>query len=73
MYPKTSKPQEGSTCKDSLSKCFMTTNLYREAFASEVFPLKFLHIDRTLYSAEISIQNTIFNLYIMIKKGEEIF
>ena len=45
MYPKTSKPQEGSTCKDSLSKRFMTTNLYREAFASEVlrtfFHLKF--------------------------------
>ena len=26
MYSTTSKPQEGSTCKDSLPKCFMTTN-----------------------------------------------
>ena len=26
MYSTISKPQEGSTCKDSLPKCFMTTN-----------------------------------------------
>ena len=26
MYCTTSKPQEGSMCKDSLPKCFMTTN-----------------------------------------------
>ena len=26
-----------------------------------VFPLKFLHIDQTIYSAEVSIQDTIFN------------
>ena len=26
MYSITSKPQEGSTCKDSLPKCFITTN-----------------------------------------------
>ena len=34
MYARTSKPQEGFTCKDSHAKCFKTTNstakLYRE-------------------------------------------
>ena len=35
MYARTSKPQEGFTCKDSHAKCFKTTNstakLYRGA------------------------------------------
>ena len=34
MYARTSKPQEGFTCKDSHAKCFKTTNstakLYRD-------------------------------------------
>ena len=72
MYSTTSKPQEGSTCKDSLPKCFMTTNppaklsrgaMNRGEVLRTCFHLNFYtYFDQTIYSAEISIENTIFNM-----------
>ena len=71
MYTTTSKQQEGSRCKDSHLKCFITTNFdkfHRERAVnrSVVFPLKCLNIDRTIsnhiYFAELSLQNTRFNM-----------
>ena len=46
MYARTSKPQEGFTCKDSHAKCFKTTNstvkLYRGAmYRGEVLRARF--------------------------------
>ena len=54
MYTKTSKQQEGSRCKNSHLKCFITTNFdkfHRERAVnrSVVFPLKCLNIHRTIY------------------------
>ena len=50
MYIRTSKPQEGSTCKDSHAKCFKThtinstTKLYRGAmYRGEVLRACFRH------------------------------
>ena len=48
MYARTSKPQEGSTCKDAHAKCFKTTNstakLYRGAmYRGEVLRACFRH------------------------------
>ena len=48
MYARTSKPQEGFTCKDSHAKCFKTTNstakLYRGAMCrGEVLRVCFRH------------------------------
>ena len=48
MYARTSKPQEGLTCKDSHAKCFKTTNstakLYRGAmYRGEVLRACFRH------------------------------
>ena len=48
MYARTSKPQEGFTCKDSHAKCFETTNsttkLYRGAmYRGEVLRACFRH------------------------------
>ena len=48
MYARTSKPQEGFTCKDSHAKCFKTTNstakLYRGAkYRGEVLRACFRH------------------------------
>ena len=48
MYARTSKPQEGFTCKDSHAKCFKTTNstakLYRGAmYRGEVLRACFHH------------------------------
>ena len=53
MYARTSKPQEGFTCKDSYAKCFKTTNstakLYRGAmYRGEVLRACFRHF--LLYS-----------------------
>ena len=53
MYARTSKPQEGFTCKDSHAKCFKTTNstakLYRGAmYRGEVLRACFRHF--LLYS-----------------------
>ena len=64
MYSTTSKPQEDSTCKDSLPKCFIATNytakLSRGAVnRGEVLFLYlnfYMHFDPTIYSAEISIK-----------------
>ena len=52
MYTTTSKQQEGSRCKGSHPKCFITTNFdkfHRERAVNRsiVFPLKFPNIDRT--------------------------
>ena len=72
MDSTTSKPQEGSTFKDSLPKCFITTNstavlsrgaVNRREVLRTCFHLNFYtYIDQNLYSAEISIQNTIFSM-----------
>ena len=89
MYTTTSKQQEGSTYKNSYSKCFITTNFdkfHREAFAkgdesrwnfksvlpsfSAVFPLQFFHIDQT--RVLLKYFNTLFNMQIVNKKGEEV-
>ena len=73
MYARTSKPQEGFTCKSSHLKCFKTTNstakLYREAmYRGEVLRACF-HFIRSLQisthesnanSTEISIYKTQF-------------
>ena len=69
MYSTTSKPQEGSTCKDSLPKCFMTTNptakvsrgaVNRGEVLRTCFHLNFYtsikqYILNSSYSAEISL------------------
>ena len=72
MYSTTSKPQEGSTSKDSLPKCFITANstakLSRGAMnRGEVLRTCF-HLD--FYT---SIKQYILLKYLMNKDGEEIF
>ena len=51
MYARTSKPQEGFTCKDSHAKCFKTTNstakLYRGAmYRGEVLSIEIINNTR---------------------------
>ena len=64
MYSKTSKPQEGSTRKDSLPKCFMMTNpiaklsrgaMNRGEVLRTCFHLNFYtFFDQTIYSPEVA-------------------
>ena len=66
MYARTSKPQEGFTCKDSHAKCFKTKNstakLYRGVmYRSEVFKAcfrRFLLCFHFLGNLEISTQES---------------